>query len=622
MNRQSIDRFLKAFSLLTFLITAIPAPGFTASESGIVAPPQTPVELEIPIAMPSVDETTPQNVLLSKNDPKLKIYIYKIVGDKPESDIQKNIISSLKKDLESDPFWANALDINEPSVALTDINSELQSDPLKEGSLLVWGDVISSPQEGEQVHLNIAFVRRSLYQPYLIAMPSGIKNTDPVFPTLPNQITILLPGQPVQELNSLAHFVKAWGLFEKHRWVESSLQFDHLIKEKFLPSSGMGGIFYYMAFAQYQVYLETETAAALERAIHLFNKAMEAARGERNWVEYARTQVSLGIAHRMSAFFIELPQDRLRSAVGLFQESARLLKDQKNDGDYAFTQNLLGVTYYNLATLGLEPEQNLMFAIKALSNVLGLFQSQEKPHPESLSIVQNNLGLTYQTLAFWGIEPEKNLKSAAERLKQSVISSKESGNGLITANALNNLGLSYQSLALWGVEPVISLNASNEVLREAISLWEEQKNNTRYAISYGSMGANYQSLASWGVEPGNNLKHSVEILLEAVQLLKEQKQRSEYPTIQANLGVSYQMLAVRGIDAETNFMRSIHALQDAAAIWKEQKNRAGFTNAKNNIGVDFQGLVRLGVDPEKNQALADESFKEARMKEPKATIPQ
>ncbi|MEK7286819.1 MAG: hypothetical protein AAB035_05930 [Nitrospirota bacterium] len=592
----------------------------------------TPVEAIQPQAPPIPEIITlPQELTPVRSLPKVvgpTIYIAKITGGEysTSSDIQQAIAEALNKELEKEPSLTAALNIHllPTPIPITDSNQIVslipdQTEKQNEGAVVIFGEQTSSPDQGEQLHLKVALLKHSQDKPYLLAMSHGFTDTPPASPTLPHQIVITLPA--LKEFALLERLIRAWGLSEKEKWHASTLAFDALLLDKTISPSGIGGILYYAAWAEYWNYMDTREVSLLEKAIRLFDQAAEAHRVAQDFHEYARVQLGLGICYRTLAATGVASGDHLRRAVSLIQEAVRLLKNQKNETDAMAAQNILGVTYQDLALLKLEPEQNLNFSLSVLN---GLFPKQGevlKPvEADNGAIVKNNMSLAHQALAFWGIAPEQHLKKSIDLL-QGAMEAKEYKNEMLHAMSQGNIGLGYQGLALWGVEPISSLNASNEVLKTAIALWEKQNNRPRYAVLYGSLGANYQSLASWGVQPEQNLNLSVETLLKAASLLKELQNRFEYSGIQANLGVSYQMLAVRGIHPAENFTSAIAVLKEAAIFWKEQNDRAGFVNAKNNMGVCYLGLVRLGVDTEKNQALADESFKEARTREPKAVAP-
>ena len=459
---------------------------------------------------------------------KVGIWVARLTGDDTNFSAQRGIVQELEYFLGKEVDLHGLVEIRElpngiQGKTVPEKNENLVALQGRYGaSIIVWGEIAGFKLPELYPMVTVAkwpgikeatlrlkpiteMDRQMEQRAYVVSQPPG---------------TVRLPPERIREPLKLARFVAGVIFYGQRKWTRAAEYLEKFVSAEVPSAVEVPDVYFYIGLANQRAYLDgTGNIDAMSVAENYFHKALKTYKEQNNWVGYSSVQNDLALA------------------------------------------------YKDLAERGVDPEQNLQRALRALEEAAHHWKEQQ--NWESYAAVQNNLGLTYKQLAERGVDPEQNLQRAVLVLEEAGNLAKGRKNWAEYARVQNSLGLTYWVMSQMGLEVKHNLEHSLNALKKAGKLWREQENWAGYGEVQNNISLPYRSLAERGVDPEQHFERALRALKEAGRISKGQKHWGLYGSVHLNFGLTYQSLAEQGFERPRNLRLARASYQEAIGIFQQ-----------------------------------------------------
>jgi tetratricopeptide (TPR) repeat protein len=357
---------------------------------------------------------------------KVGIWVARLTGDDTNFSAQRGIVQDLEYFLGKEVDLHDLVEIRElpngiQGKTVPEKNENLVALQGRYGaSIIVWGEIAG-------------FKLPELYPMVTVAKWPGIKEATlrlkPIT-EMDRQMeqrayvvsqppdTVRLPPERIREPLKLARFVAGVIFYGQRKWTRAAEYLEKFVSAEVPSAVEVPDVYFYIGLANQRAYLDgTRNIDAMSVAENYFHKALKTYKEQNNWVGYSSVQNDLALAYKDLAERGVDPEQNLQRALRALEEAAHLWKEQQNWAEYATVQYNLGTTYEFFADRGVDPEQNLQRALRALEEAAHLWKEQQ--NRERLAMAKNGLGMVYKLLAKRGVDPEQNLQRALRALEEA-----------------------------------------------------------------------------------------------------------------------------------------------------------------------------------------------------------
>jgi tetratricopeptide (TPR) repeat protein len=322
---------------------------------------------------------------------------------------------------------------------------------------------------------------------------------------------------------------------------------------------------------------------ALQRAIAAYRQALKVYTREKTPLEWATTQICLGIALGILGEH-ESGTESLEAAAAAFREALKEATREKIPHNWAMTQSNLGTALQRFGERESGTER-LEAAVAAYREALKEWTRERVPL--QWATTQNGLGAALSRLG--------ERESGTERLKAAVATYREALKEwtrkkvpFYWAATQNNLGNALRTLGEreGGTK---HLKAAVAAYRSALKIYTREKVPLQWAMTQSNLGLALQTLGA--LESGiDQLKAAVAACREALKEYTRQKVPLQWATTQNNLGNALRTLGERESGTE-RLEAAVAAYREALKERTQEKVPLDWAGTQNNLG---EALERMG----------------------------